>query len=103
MEIENIIYKINGVKEVAVLGVPDVTLGESIVVFVATNNNIKLSPKEIQKECIIHLEPFMVPQKVIFLQEIPKNLNGKIDKKGLKKMTYSHQSPKIVDDGLERA
>ena len=103
VEIENIIYKINGVKEVAVLGVPDVTLGESIVVFVATNNNIKLSPKEIQKECIIHLEPFMVPQKVIFLQEIPKNLNGKIDKKGLKKMTYSHQSPKIVDDGLERA
>jgi acyl-coenzyme A synthetase/AMP-(fatty) acid ligase len=28
----------------------------------------------------------MMPQKVIFLEEMPKNTNGKIDKKELKKM-----------------
>jgi len=33
-----------------------------------------------------HLEPFMIPQKVIFLDEMPKSSNGKIDKKELKKI-----------------
>jgi acyl-coenzyme A synthetase/AMP-(fatty) acid ligase len=36
---------------------------------------------------MIHLESFMVPQKVIFLQEMPKSANGKIDKKVLKQYT----------------
>ena len=84
VEIENIIYKINGVKEVAVLGFPDLIMGESIVVFITTHDNIQLNEREIQRECMTHLEPFMIPQKVIFLEEMPKSTNGKIDKKELK-------------------
>ncbi|HET7115497.1 MAG TPA: AMP-binding protein [Hanamia sp.] len=86
VEIENIIYKINGVKEVAVLGVPDEIMGESIIVYVTLYDAIQLSEKEIQRECMMHLEPFMIPQKVFFLPEMPKSSNGKIDKKELKKM-----------------
>ncbi|HXR82776.1 MAG TPA: AMP-binding protein [Hanamia sp.] len=86
VEIENVIYKIDGVKEVAVLGIPDEIMGESIVVFVTTHGNFNLSEKEIQRECLQHLESFMVPQKIIFLEEMPKSTNGKIDKKELKKM-----------------
>ena len=86
MEIENIIYKLNGVKEVAVMGFPDVIMGESIVVFITTHDSTQLSEKEIQRECMTHLEPFMIPQKVIFLDEMPKSSNGKIDKKELKKI-----------------
>lgn len=86
VEVENIIYKINGVKEAAVLGIPDVILGEAIKVFVTTHDAIELSEKEIQRECMTHLESFMVPQKVVFLTEMPKSSNGKIDKKELKKM-----------------
>ncbi|HYM93395.1 MAG TPA: AMP-binding protein [Chitinophagaceae bacterium] len=86
VEIENIIYKIKGVKEVAVLGVQDNIMGESIVAFVTTHDNIQLSEKEILKECKMHLESFMIPQKIIFLQEMPKSSNGKIDKKELKKV-----------------
>lgn len=86
VEIENIIYKINGVKEVAVLGNPDAIMGESIAVFVTTHDGIQLNEKIIQRECMSHLEPFMVPQKVIFMEEMPKSSNGKIDKKELKKI-----------------
>jgi long-chain acyl-CoA synthetase len=86
VEIENIIYKLNVVKEVAVMGFPDVIMGESIVVFITTHDSIQLSEKEIQRECMAHLEPFMIPQKVIFLDEMPKSSNGKIDKKELKKI-----------------
>jgi acyl-coenzyme A synthetase/AMP-(fatty) acid ligase len=86
VEIENIIYKINGIKEVAVLGTPDAVMGESIVVFVTTHDGAVINEKAIQRECMTHLEPFMVPQKVIFMKEMPKSTNGKIDKKELKKV-----------------
>ena len=94
VEIENIIYRINGVKEVAVLGVSDTIMGELIIVYLTLHDAIQLSDKEIQRECMMHLEPFMIPQKVIFLQEMPKSTNGKIDKKELKKM-YENESIKI--------
>lgn len=86
IEIENIIYKIKGIKEVAVLGVPDKVMGESILAYVTMHDQAELTEKEIQRECMIHLEPFMIPQEIIFLQNMPKSTNGKIDKKELKKM-----------------
>lgn len=84
VEIENIIYKIEGVKEVAVIGIPDEIMGESIVAFVTNYPNSDLVEKDIQKECASKLENFMVPQKIYFLDEMPKSTNGKIDKKILK-------------------
>jgi acyl-coenzyme A synthetase/AMP-(fatty) acid ligase len=86
VEVENVIYKITGIKEVVVLGIPDEIMGEAIVVFATIHEHANLSEKEIQRECMQHLESFMIPQKVIFLQEMPKSTNGKIDKLELKKM-----------------
>ncbi len=84
IEIENIIYKIDGVKEVAVFGIPDEIMGESIVAFVTIHSKTQLVEKDIQKECALKLENFMVPQKIHFVKEMPKSTNGKIDKKILK-------------------
>jgi len=91
IEIENVIYKIDGVKEVAVIGIPDVIMGESIVAHITTHDHVNLYEKEIQKECMSKLEVFMVPQKVIFLSEMPKSPNGKIDKKELKKKLLDNE------------
>jgi acyl-coenzyme A synthetase/AMP-(fatty) acid ligase len=94
LEVENVIYKITGIKEVAVLGIPDEIMGEAIVVFATTHEHTNISEKDIQRECMQHLESFMIPQKVIFLQEMPKSTNGKIDKKQLKTM-QSDEAVKI--------
>jgi acyl-CoA synthetase (AMP-forming)/AMP-acid ligase II len=91
IEIENVIYKIDGVKEVAVIGIPDLIMGESIVAHITSHDHVELNEKEIQKECMSKLEVFMVPQKVIFLTEMPKSPNGKIDKKELKKILLDHE------------
>ena len=91
IEIENVIYKIDGVKEVAVIGIPDKIMGESIVAHITTHNLSLLNEKEVQKECMSKLEVFMVPQKVIFLNEMPKSPNGKIDKKELKKILLENE------------
>ena len=80
VEIENVLYKINVIKEVAVIGIADEILGESIVAFITTLNNVYLDEKEVIKECMANLEIFMVPQKIIFLEKMPKNCNGKIDR-----------------------
>ncbi len=85
-EIENVIYKIDGIREVAVIGIPDEIMGEAIIVYITTHGHFKLTEQEILKECISKLELFMIPQHVIFLNEMPKSSNSKIDKKELKKM-----------------
>ena len=84
VEIENVIHKLPEIKETVVFGVPDEVLGESIVAMVTTYGNSSINAKEIQKECMSKLESFMIPQKVVFMDEMPKNANGKIDKKRLK-------------------
>jgi acyl-coenzyme A synthetase/AMP-(fatty) acid ligase len=86
IEVENTIYKLNGIKEVAVIGIPDVLLGESIVAFVTTYDQVQISEKEIQRQCMANLEPFMIPKKIVLLTEMPKSSNGKIDKKELKQL-----------------
>jgi acyl-coenzyme A synthetase/AMP-(fatty) acid ligase len=86
LEIENIIYKLKGIKEVAVIGIPDELMGEAIIAFVTTHGNTEIGEKEILKECAARLELFMIPRQVIFLDEMPKSSNSKIDKKELKKM-----------------
>jgi acyl-coenzyme A synthetase/AMP-(fatty) acid ligase len=85
LEIENIIYKIPGIKEVAVIGVPDELMGEAIIAFVTTHGNTEIGETEIQKECSSRLELFMIPKRIIFLTEMPKSSNSKIDKKELRK------------------
>ncbi|MEI6749249.1 MAG: AMP-binding protein [Bacteroidota bacterium] len=86
VEVENAIYKMAGIKEVAVIGFPDELLGESIIAYVTTHDQVLISEKEIQRACMANLEVFMVPKKIVFLPEMPKSNNGKIDKGKLKKI-----------------
>lgn len=86
VEVENAIHKIFGVREAAVIGMPDISLGESIVAFITTHEHVQIGEKDIQQDCKSQLEPFMIPQKVFFIPEMPKSSNGKIDKSELKKL-----------------
>jgi long-chain acyl-CoA synthetase len=98
VEIENVIYKITAIKEVAVIGIPDKILGESIVAFITTHNtDVQLNEKEVLRECAVNLENFMVPQKIVFLDEMPKNSNGKIDKLALKDFEIKNEEVSDVN------
>ena len=90
-EIENVLYKIAGIKEAAVIGIPDEIMGEAIIAFVTTHDQSKRDEKEILKECMARLELFMVPQRIVFLDEMPKSSNSKIDKNDLKKMYLANE------------
>lgn len=83
VEVENVLHGMPGIREAAVVGVPDVLLGQVIRAYVALEPGTTLSDKEIIKYCLARLENFMVPKEVVFLAELPKTNTGKISKKTL--------------------
>lgn len=83
-EVESVIYRLPGVVEVAVVGVPDVLLGQAIRAFVATGEGSELTERDVLRHCQSHLENFMVPQEVVFVTSLPKTSSGKIKKTGLR-------------------
>ncbi len=76
-EVENVLYGIEGVVEVAVVGVPDLILGQAIKAFVVLDS-VALTEKDVLRHCRAHLEDFMVPQAVEFRDSLPKTTSGKI-------------------------
>jgi acyl-CoA synthetase (AMP-forming)/AMP-acid ligase II len=45
-----------------------------------------LSDRLIKKECLARLENFMVPKKIVVLDELPKTNTGKTDKQALSEL-----------------
>ncbi len=82
-EIEEIIYASGLAKEVAALGIEHDSLGQAIVVVVSVENAENFDDQSIINVCKVQLPNFMVPGKVIVLPVLPKNPNGKIDRKAL--------------------
>jgi amino acid adenylation domain-containing protein len=82
-EVEAVLYRLEGVLEAAVVGVPDPVLGEAVKAVVVADRS-RLSEAQILAHCRANLEDFMVPQVVEIRDELPKTASGKIDKKPLK-------------------
>jgi long-chain acyl-CoA synthetase len=85
-EIEEVIYQFPGVKEAAVIGVPDARKGEQPVGFVAANDGIALDEKALLQFVRGKLADYKVPRRVIFLPSLPRNATGKILKTALREM-----------------
>lgn len=79
-EVEEVIYSMPGVKEVAAVGLPHPQLGQAILLLVVIDGS---SQEDIAKQCQQQLPNFMVPQKVLITDSLPRNPNGKIDRKSL--------------------
>jgi long-chain acyl-CoA synthetase len=88
IEVENTLHSIDGVKEAAVIGVPDDVFGQAIRAFVVLETDAGLTDKMIKKICLMKLENFMVPRDVIILDEFLRSPNGKIDKKYLMEIKF---------------
>ena len=88
-EIEEVIYHFPGVKEAAVIGVPDARRGEQPVAFVEVAENQKVDEKELLQFIRSKLADYKVPKQIIFLPALPKNATGKILKTELRKQAAS--------------
>jgi len=82
-EVEEQIGAIQGVLEVGVIGVPDESSGERVRAFVVTTLPAP-SAESIIAHCREHLSAYKVPQKIVFVDELPKSPIGKILRRELR-------------------
>lgn len=82
-EVEHALQNIPGVRESAVIGVPDEVLGQAIKAFVVLEEGVTLSERQLHRECMERLESYMVPKFFVFVPDLPRTDTGKITKRGL--------------------
>jgi fatty-acyl-CoA synthase len=83
-EVEHIIRQHPAVSEAAIVGVPHEKWGETGKAFIKLKEGKTATAEEITTFCIGRLAKYKVPGHIAFLDELPKNDAGKIDRKQLK-------------------
>ena len=89
-EIEEVIVKHPAVREVAVIGIPDTDWGEAVKAVVSTVPGSEVSEESLIDFCKQHIASYKKPKSIDFVDELPKNNNGKILKRQLRDQ-YWHE------------
>jgi HIP---CoA ligase len=85
-EIEQVLARLNGVADSAVIGVPDERLGEVGKAFIVIKPGAELDEKAVIGYTREHLANFKTPRSVAFLDVLPRNPGGKVVKPLLREM-----------------
>lgn len=92
LEVEYVINQYPGVVENAVVGVEDDDLGERVVVFIVCDENQTIVWQDLQQWLYNQLAAYKVPRYAHFVDELPKNVMGKILKNQLRNLEEPHHS-----------
>ncbi len=76
-EIEQVLARLDGVAESAVIGVPDARLGEVGKAFIVTRPGCQLTESDVLAHCRDRLANYKVPRQVEFRSQLPRNPAGK--------------------------
>lgn len=90
-EVEDVLYTHPAVMEAALYGVPDRIFGEVPRAAVVLRPGRSPAEEEIRAFCAERLANYKIPTAVRFLEELPKNANGKILKRALREMDPDFQ------------
>ena len=85
-ELEEFFYKVDGVRDVQVVGTPDAKFGEAVAAFVILHEGADVTPEDLQDYARAKIAPYKVPQYVWFVNEFPLTTSGKIQKFVLREM-----------------
>jgi len=80
-EIESLIDELPGVTESAVVGLPHRDFGEGVTACVVTGKGAQLTEKAVLEALSGRLAKFKHPKRVLFVDELPRNTMGKVQKK----------------------
>jgi acyl-CoA synthetase (AMP-forming)/AMP-acid ligase II len=82
-EVEEVVYQTGLIGEAVALGLPHPTLGQGIALVATAKPGTTLDETQLLNECKQRLPSFMVPGRVIVRDSLPRNPNGKIDRKSV--------------------
>ena len=92
-EIEEILYQHPAIAEASVIGIPDKVWVERVHALIVLKEGQRTTRDEIMEFCKQHLARYKAPKSVEFVESLPKNPQGKILKRELRKKYW---------EGLER-
>jgi fatty-acyl-CoA synthase len=79
-EIEEFVYKMPGVADVQVVGVPSHKYGEEVGAFVIPKEGHELTPEDVRDYCRGKISNYKVPKYVTFVRSYPLTASGKVQK-----------------------
>lgn len=91
LEIEEVIARHPAVREAAAVGVPDRIWGETVGLCVVARAPV--AEEELLAFCRSRLSAFKVPQRVVFVEELPRNAVGKVTRNALRGAFQESPSP----------
>jgi amino acid adenylation domain-containing protein len=80
-EVEDVLYRLDGVGEAAVVGVPDPILGQAVKAYITRRAGSNITESDVLRHCAQRLEDFMVPKTVEFRDYLPRTATGKVSKR----------------------
>jgi len=83
-EVEQVLARLDGVAESAVIGVPDPRLGEVGRAFLVTRPGHALAEADVLAFCRERLANYKVPRRAVFRAALPRNASGKVLKRVLR-------------------
>jgi fatty-acyl-CoA synthase len=89
-EVEETLYGLPQVSEVAVIGLPHPRWVEAVTAVVVVKHGEALTEREVIDACSRKLGGFKVPKGVVFVDALPKNPSGKLLKRELRQRLRSH-------------
>lgn len=84
-ELENVLYEMEEIAEVAVIGVPDPTWGEVGKAIVVLKPGAALTEEQVIQFCQGKIARYKIPKSVVFVDRLPRNPAGKVLKTELRK------------------
>ena len=87
-EVEEMIYRLGEVSEVAVIGLSDPRWVEAVTAVIVVKAGQTLTEAAVMAHCTAHMASFKAPKRVIFADSLPKNPSGKLLKRELRQ-SYS--------------
>ncbi len=85
-EIEEFLFTHPSIADVQVVGLPDLQWGEEVCAWIRLKRGARLSEEEVKNFCREHIAHFKVPRYVVFVDEYPTTVTGKIQKFKLREM-----------------
>ena len=94
-DVEDIIYSLSEVNDVAVIGIPDEKWGEAVHAIIVQDANGKLTVEDVIGRCKEKLPAYQVPRSAEFRKELPRNPSGKLLKRVLREEFWADKKAKI--------